>query len=214
MLLRRELREATQGLYLELNSLDSVQKLFKAESSLDDYEFLIRSLSHMWSALEYKLKLWNQEILVEPYSRTADLLDDLEFLGAGTRQMEISNFGEQLSNIDSLDHAYAVQYVIDGTLMGLQTFSRRLKSRWSLSYGAGASFFDLNQEFASKKWAMTLDTIHNAAFAEVINIDQVCQKAVQTLTAMILFLAQAEALAKSKSDGLIIHANHHGFSVL
>ena len=214
MLLRRELREATQGLYLELNSLDSVQKIFKAESSLDDYEFLIRSLSPIWSTLEHKLKRWDQEIPVESYSRTSDLLDDLEFLGTGTRQLGMSNFGELLSNIETLDHAYAMQYVLDSTLIGLQPFSGRINSRWSLSYGAGASFFDLNQEFAARKWAQTLDALHSAAFSEMIHVEQVFLKAVQILKAMILFLGHAEVLAKSQSDGQSIHTHHHGFSVL
>jgi heme oxygenase (biliverdin-IX-beta and delta-forming) len=127
--------------------------VFREDFNLQDYAQLVEQFFGFWAPVEERLAklaaLRDPDLAIENRFKSSLLKADLMLLGrdpATVRQCA------RLPRLDTFLQGLGCLYVLEGSTLGGQIISRRLKERLQLSEGSGASFFNAYGGLVGARW--------------------------------------------------------------
>jgi len=127
--------------------------VFREGFNREDYGQLLETFFGFWSPVEARLSnltsLRVPGLALQSRFKCALLRDDLLILGrdpVAVRQCE------KLPRLDSFLRGLGCLYVLEGSTLGAQIISRRLKEKLQLGERSGASFFNAYGDLTSSRW--------------------------------------------------------------
>ena len=129
--------------------------VFREGFNREDYGQLLETFFGFWSPVEARLSnltsLRVPGLALQSRFKCALLRDDLLILGrdpAAVRQCE------KLPRLDSFLRGLGCLYVLEGSTLGAQIISRRLKEKLQTGERSGASFFNAYGDLTGERWMM------------------------------------------------------------
>jgi heme oxygenase len=127
--------------------------VFREGFNLDDYSRLIECFFGFWAPVEEGLlklaTLREPALALQSRLKCSLLTEDLRILG---RDPGVVRRCERLPRLDSFPQGLGCLYVLEGSTLGSQLISRRLKETLQLSAGSGASFFNAYGGSVGSRW--------------------------------------------------------------
>jgi heme oxygenase len=121
--------------------------------NLEDYARLVEQFFGFWAPVEQRLselpELRNPDLALESRFKCSLLTEDLLILG---RDPTAVRRCERLPRLDTFLQGLGCLYVLEGSTLGSQIISRRLKEKLHISGGSGASFFNAYGASTGARW--------------------------------------------------------------
>jgi heme oxygenase len=144
------LRKGTADLH---QLIEARVPVFREGFTLEDYAHLVEKFFGFWAPVEERLSnletLRDPDLALESRLKSSLLRDDLLILGcdpAAVRQCE------RLPRLDIFLQGLGCLYVLEGSTLGSQLISRRLKEKLQLGERNGASFFNAYGGLTGARW--------------------------------------------------------------
>jgi heme oxygenase len=127
--------------------------VFREGFDIGDYARLVECFFGFWAPVEERLSelatLRDPDLGLKTRFKCSLLTEDLLFLG---RDPAIVRQCERLPQLDTFLQGLGCLYVLEGSTLGSQIISRRLKETLQLSGGSGASFFNAYNGSVGARW--------------------------------------------------------------
>jgi heme oxygenase len=127
--------------------------VFRDGFNLEDYTHLVEQFFGFWAPVEEKLSqvtsLQDPDLALRSRFKRSLLREDLLILGrdpAAVRQCK------KLPQLDTFLQGLGCLYVLEGSTLGAQVISRRLKDELQLGERSGASFFNAYGGLTGERW--------------------------------------------------------------
>jgi heme oxygenase len=127
--------------------------VFREGFNLENYAQLVERFFGFWAPVEERLSklmsLRDPDLALQSRLKCYLLKDDLRILG---RDPEAVRQCEKLPQLDTFLQGLGCLYVLEGSTVGAQIISRRLKETLQLGKGSGASFFNAYDGLIGSRW--------------------------------------------------------------
>jgi heme oxygenase len=144
------LRKSTEDIH---RLIEQRVPVFREGFDLEDYSQLVEHFFGFWAPVEEKLSnvtsLRDPDLALQSRFKRSLLREDLLILGrdpATVRQCE------KLPRLDTFLEGLGCLYVLEGSTLGAQIISRRLKETLHLGERSGASFFNAYGGLTGSRW--------------------------------------------------------------
>lgn len=168
--------------------------VFREGFDREDYARLVEHFFGFWVPVEERLSqltaLRDPGLGLQSRFKSSLLREDLHFLGrdpASVRHCEI------LPPLDTLWQGLGCLYVLEGSTLGSQIISRRLREKLQLREQSGASFFNAYGGSIRSRWAEFQLVV--SAWVMPGNAEEVVQSARQTFLCFYEWLGTASVMA-------------------
>jgi heme oxygenase (biliverdin-IX-beta and delta-forming) len=151
---RQTLRRATASLHASLDATLSV--LTRPDLSIDRYRQVLSAFYGLYAPLERGLTTLNGSQPMLPVSlpsRTAQLEQDLRFIGLSERDVDQLPICGELPNWSGPGHWAGCLYVLEGASLGGQLIARAVERSLGFGAGSGASFFVGEGAHTQVRWS-------------------------------------------------------------
>jgi heme oxygenase len=144
------LREGTADIHLLIEQRVPV---FREDFGLEDYARLVESFFGFWAPVEERLSasatLRDPDLALQSRLKCPLLRRDLLILG---RDPATVRRCERIPRLDNFLQGLGCLYVLEGSTLGSQIISRRLKQKLRLDEQSGASFFNAYGGLVGSRW--------------------------------------------------------------
>jgi heme oxygenase len=155
--------------------------VFREGFNLEDYGQLVESFFGFWAPVEERLSklasLRDPQLALESRFKCSLLKKDLLILGRDPATVPQC---EKLPRLDTFLQGLGSLYVLEGSTLGSQIISRRLKEKLQLNEASGASFFNAYGGSVGARWLEFKKFV--AASVRPEHADIVVESARQTFT--------------------------------
>jgi heme oxygenase (biliverdin-IX-beta and delta-forming) len=162
--------------------------VFREGFTLEDYARLVEQFFGFWAPVEERLSnlrsLRDPDLALRSRLKCSLLREDLLILGrdpAAVRQCE------KLPRLDTFLQGLGCLYVLEGSTLGSQIISRRLKEKLQLDERTGASFFNAYGGLTGARWMEFKDFV--SASVKFERADNVVEAARETFTCFYEWLS-------------------------
>jgi heme oxygenase (biliverdin-IX-beta and delta-forming) len=184
------LKEATADIHLLIEQRVPV---FQEGFNLEDYTGLVEQFFGFWAPVEERLaelpELREPDLALESRFKCSLLREDLLILG---RDPTTVRRCETLPRLDTFHQGLGCLYVLEGSTLGSQIISRRLKEKLQISEGSGASFFNAYGGSTGARWMEFKRFV--SASVELKHADTVVDAARQTFLCFYDWLGTTSAI--------------------
>jgi heme oxygenase len=136
----------------------------------EQYAFLLRMFYGYFKPVEERIQALVDNTLLEDIEerrQSVALLEDLNTIGAGTDELELSAYVPQLHTVP---RAIGALYVLEGSTLGGRFISQMLAKQMNRTADNGIRFFSGYGEHTDEKWKAFTQMINN--YAEKLPNDQ------------------------------------------